>query len=338
MTNKDQGILIQKFVDTFFGGHTSLLMAIITAGKEMTRLDEMNLAPEEFLKFYRDSLTQEWKRYSQELSNAGITHIEHYWWYQLFWDTGMSNGEINSLLWSESWGEPIRDLRSFNIIESIVEEGKVEGSIPSNITALEFMTMLFTPIDLQLHPGDPVYRALNVKSGKELRDKFPSVRLLFAKIIVDGTFDKGLLRAILHDLKRDYSSSETHYPRLSTKSINRLIDSGLIHRGYEYEDNEGNKTPNIIDGSYKDDVLTDQERIEYFGRLAGISINELTPRDQTYLIELLHVVDMGYEFSSKQGLSIKDFYGDKADSKKTTRSRLFKKVKDLEEKAKTKST
>lgn len=337
MTDTDRDILIQKLIDTFFGGHMNLLMAIITAAKEVTRLQSLDLTSEEFQKIYRDFLTQEWKKYNQELSNAGITHIEYYWWYQLFWDTGMSNGEINSLLLSEPWGEPLRDPRSFSIIESMVEEGKEEGFIPSDITALQYITMLFTPINLHLHPEDPVYKALNVKSGKELRDKFSSPRLMFAKMIVDGTF-KGLYRAVIHDLRREYAGSETHYPRLSTKSMDRLVDSGVIHRGYEYEDDEGHKVLDVIDDSHGDAVLTDEERMEYFGRLAGININELTPKDQAYVLELLNIMDRGYEFSSKHGLSIKDFYGDKADTKKTTRSRLFKKIRNLEEKAKTKNT
>jgi len=340
MTDEGRDIQIQKIVDTFFEGRINLLMSVITAAKEMTRLQSLDLTSEEFQKIYRDFLTQEWKQYNQELSNIGITHIEYYCWFQLFRDTGMSYEEINSLFCSEPWGKPLRDPRSFNIIKSVIEEAKEDGWIPSDITALECLTMLFTPMGLRLHPGDPVYQALNVKSGKELRDKSSFLRLMFAKMIVDGT-GKGLIKALFHDLKRDSIRNETHDARFSKKSVTYLVDSGVIHRGYEYEDDEGHKVQDIIDDSYKDVALTDQERMEHFGRLgrlAGININELTPKDQAYVLELLHAVDMGYEFSSKQGLSIKDFYGDKADTKKTTRSRLFKKIRNLEEKAKTKNT
>ena len=75
--------------------------------------------------------------------------------------------------------------------------------------------------------------------------------------------------------------------------------------------------------------MEDGERLLGLVTSQGVKIDDLTPGDQKRLIELLHAFDDGYEISSKTGMSLKDYYGNRADSEKTQRQRLRKKVKKL---------
>jgi hypothetical protein len=79
----------------------------------------------------------------------------------------------------------------------------------------------------------------------------------------------------------------------------------------------------------QEEPLDDSERLARFTSLVGISIDDLTPKDQHRLLELMNAIDMGHEFASKKGLSIADYYGTRADSEKTQRSRLFQKIERL---------
>ena len=79
----------------------------------------------------------------------------------------------------------------------------------------------------------------------------------------------------------------------------------------------------------QEEPLDDSERLEEFTSLVGIDINDLTPKEQDMILDLLSALDTGYEFSSKKGVPIKAYYGDRANSQKTQRSKLFKKIKRL---------
>ena len=309
-----------------------MLASLIITFAEKTRLQSLGLTQEEFQEEYRFFVIQKWKQYVLELSTE-IAHIEYFWWFQLFWDTGMQNGEINRLMLSELFGRSLNDPEIFDLVDSLVAGLKKVDVFPLDLTPLEYWTMLFVPLKIHLHRGDPIYQTMGVKSGKEFKEMFGSPRLVIAKMIVDNNL-KGLAKAFIHDLRRECSKSETHHPRLSKESMARLVDSGSIHKGYEFKDKEGRKFTEIIDSNCVDIVSTDQERLEEFSRMADIDMDDLSPKEQAHLLELLHVLDMGYQVSSKRGRSLKDFYGDKSDAKKVTRSRLFKKIRNLNEKAK----
>jgi len=79
----------------------------------------------------------------------------------------------------------------------------------------------------------------------------------------------------------------------------------------------------------QEEPLEDSERLEKFVKLIGINLDDFNPKEQHRLIELMTALDMDYEFASKKGVSITDYYGGRADSEKTQRSRLFKKIKRL---------
>lgn len=59
----------------------------------------------------------------------------------------------------------------------------------------------------------------------------------------------------------------------------------------------------------------------------GIDYNDLTPREWAEIFEKYDLLSKGYEFSSKRGLSISSFYGEKAHAKEQKWSRIKRKVR-----------
>jgi hypothetical protein len=63
-------------------------------------------------------------------------------------------------------------------------------------------------------------------------------------------------------------------------------------------------------------------------------MNTLTDGESSRILDILHAQDAGYDFASKEGVSMQAYYGDRADSEKTQRQRLFKKIREASDKAK----
>ena len=153
-----------------------MLASLIITFAEKTRLQSLGLTQEEFQEEYRFFAIQKWKQYVLELSTE-IAHIEYFWWFQLFWDTGMQNGEINRLMLSELFGRSLNDPEIFDLVDSLVAGLKKVDVFPLDLTPLEYWTMLFVPLKIHLHRGDPIYQTMGVKSGKEFKEMFGSPRL-----------------------------------------------------------------------------------------------------------------------------------------------------------------
>jgi hypothetical protein len=60
----------------------------------------------------------------------------------------------------------------------------------------------------------------------------------------------------------------------------------------------------------------------------------LTDGESNRIWDLFKALDMGYSFGSKQGVSVAAYYGERADSEKTQRQRLFKKITEASNKTK----
>ena len=124
----------------------------------------------------------------------------------------------------------------------------------------------------------------------------------------------------------DEASSHKRLPLDDQKA--ELIAGGQESTGAWHYTPSGRK-PLYKLPTQQEEPLDDSERLASFTSLAGINIDDLTPKERHRLLELLKAIDMGYNFASKKGLPIADYYGDRADSKKTQRSRLFQKIKRL---------
>lgn len=123
----------------------------------------------------------------------------------------------------------------------------------------------------------------------------------------------------------DKESSDKRLP-LDNQIAEQIAD-GQVHDGAWRYTSEGRKP--IYKLHAQAESLDDRERLLGFAEHAGININDLTPKDQQRLTELMNADDMGYQLASKKGVSLATFYGNRADSEKTQRHRLFKKIRRL---------
>ncbi|MFC1930064.1 hypothetical protein ACFLW6_04320 [Chloroflexota bacterium] len=154
--------------------------------------------------------------------------------------------------------------------------------------------------------------ALNAAEDKILRILQIIVRYLFLETIPSIPGDE-----------------ESSHKRLSLDhQIAAQIADGQVSNG------AWRSTPQGMKPVYKlpaqEEPSDDSERLDRFATLAGIDMNALTPKEQQRLMELMEAFDMDYNFASKKGVPIAAFYGDRADSEKTQRQRLFKKIRDLQ--------
>jgi len=79
----------------------------------------------------------------------------------------------------------------------------------------------------------------------------------------------------------------------------------------------------------REEPLDDNERLSQFASLVCVNLDEFTPKEQERILDLLDFYDRNNQKSSKTGISLKDYYGDRADSEKTQRQRLFQKIRNL---------
>jgi len=124
--------------------------------------------------------------------------------------------------------------------------------------------------------------------------------------------------------------------RIATKLIHRWAEDSSTNSVSQEQMAHGDEVLETIEAKTSKplEYLSDTERLSQFCELVGIEMNTLTDSDSSLVLDLLHALDMGYNFASKQGVSMQAYFGDKADSKKTQRQRLFKKLKDIRGKAK----
>lgn len=95
------------------------------------------------------------------------------------------------------------------------------------------------------------------------------------------------------------------------------------YTGLEQAEGEENNLP-----------LSDEDRLSEFYELAGVEISTLTAGESSRMLDIFHALDLGYDFAAKQGMSMQAYYGTRADSEKTQRQRLFKKLREARGKAK----
>ena len=106
-------------------------------------------------------------------------------------------------------------------------------------------------------------------------------------------------------------------------SLEKPIANGLTRGDTLASKGEENELP-----------LSDEDRLLQFCELAGIEIDILTAGDSSRMLDILRRLDGGNDFSSKKGISMQACYGARANSEKTQRQRLFKKLREARNKTK----
>jgi len=287
----------QQFIDTYFSGRADLFKAITSIARTWQTVQHDRPA-------YQELVFNKWLEYLSEALNRTDGQfpalIERYWWSVAFETAGLSFNEIvmNSylhILAKEHWQQ----------FKANFEQARADGAIPSNIgTAEEYLALRFSPPEVKLYTNDPVYQVLGVKSEQELSaSSNAEFRFKLAKMINDGTFIR-LHNAAYHDYRRAFERQG------ASDKVSLVPD----YTGLE---------PGIED---RIEYLSDSDRLSQFCELAGIDMNTLTDSESSRVLDILNALDTGYDFASKQGVSMAAYYGDKANSEKTQRQRLFKKI------------
>lgn len=117
-------------------------------------------------------------------------------------------------------------------------------------------------------------------------------------------------------------------PETTPEALSKASIAGLIHRANKIIDTETREVVHVevADKSIVQPEgmldLDDNDHLFEFATQAGIDLNQITPKEQERILDLL-------DFFDTQDKTYKDRYGDKADSEKVQRSRLFRKVKRL---------
>ena len=203
---------------------------------------------------------------------------------------------------------------------------KRDGIVPAKTNAAETIgTLMVQPSPKTIPSNHPSLLALGVSNESEWNDLSSSRQLVqLLRMWSEESKKRSFLR-------RGHSLFTGWAEDTSRESISKTRTCSLT----EDEDNAGPlqiedpKAQQTVEDQFYTHGSHDNERLHDFAVLAGIDLNEFTPKETDFLAENLDLLDTTVDLSSKKGISFKDHYGAKADSKKTQRNRLFKKVRRL---------
>lgn len=212
----------------------------------------------------------------------------------------------------------IGDIVSTRVVNDAVNENledfrtRIRELIP-NLEPMELTALLLSPPNnLTFPPGHPIWLARGVKDVREWRelglDRIFKDLANVKKIVKE--FAIALRRAFERHGASEKASYVSEYP-------NPKFKPHVVSKYPEIEPSEEDKVQ----------YLNDSDRLSQFCELAGVDMDVLTDSESSRILDLLNALDIGYGFASKQGVSIAAYYGDKADSEKTQRQRLFQKMR-----------
>lgn len=195
-----------------------------------------------------------------------------------------------------------------------INKKRENGTIPASLSNAEYLGLIFDPPELKITPGHPYYKSLGVNNAAEWHALKENRLPTLAKHI--DAHARELIRA----MAKAYERQDWEPDR-----VERNGEYYYIKRFTELSDRE---ISNLGNESLEENLyLDDYDRLSQFFDLAGIEMSSFTDSECHMIAELINVFDAGYSRASKQGISLKDYYGDKADSKKTQWYRLRNKIK-----------
>jgi hypothetical protein len=184
----------------------------------------------------------------------------------------------------------------------------IEFAKITNNSTEEFAALLLDAYgdfkDLRLPPGHLVWKSLGVNDLGEYRKRG-----------LEQTF-------------KEAQWAKTGKLNEYAKQLVKAARNEFTHRGWSERAYYAGEQ--IEKASEEDNTkfhISDEKRLLSFCELAGTDRSTLSDSEAKRILDLLCALDEGFEFSSKQGVSIKAYYGDRADSEKTQRQRLFKKLR-----------
>ncbi len=238
----------------------------------------------------------DWGESSKELSILDI-----YWLSVIAIDVGVKK------LWDAILYQKVNN--DYQGFESNIDKYKQSGVLPMDLATIDIAALLFDkPIRLSnLPPGHPFWKV----HGVNTRTEWEKLDLLEKRIRTAVN-----LAAVM----------KTYFILGQNSFINNGTSDNSFYKDEIVESNKyGQNDP-------RDLSLKDEDPLEAFAELAGIDLKKFTTGELLRLTDLCNAFDSGIVKSSKTGISFTAFYGEKSDSEKTQRSRLFKKVRKLSNK------
>ncbi|MFC2027131.1 hypothetical protein ACFLU3_00440 [Chloroflexota bacterium] len=211
-------------------------------------------------------------------------------------------------------------------IEEAFGQIKRDGSIPAETNAAETIgTLMFQPSPKTIRPNHPILLALEVSNESEWNDLPSSHQLVqLLRICSEEPKKRSFFRS-RHSLVTGWAEDTSHESISKTRTRSLAEDknnAGPLQVGDP-------KAQQTVEEQFYTYGSHDNERLLDFAVLAGFDLNEFTPKEIELMAETLDLLDTTVDPSSKKGISFKDYYGAKANSKKTQRHRLFEKVRTL---------
>ena len=129
-------------------------------------------------------------------------------------------------------------------------------------------------------------------------------------------------------------------PQKDPSLLEKADGSGVIYRGlttgWDEETGEAQAIDVVDPGTMETAFLAldDNEAIYAYFAQKGINYDDLTPKEWAEILERRDLYRMGYEFGSKKGVSMASFYGEAAQVKEKSWSRVLKKIDALRRMAK----
>lgn len=202
----------------------------------------------------------------------------------------------------------------WSTINEVLNSMRERGYISAQVCNEELLADILQGdgIARQIPPGHPLLRLLSIENEGEWNKLTPAQRVIRLCVLAEAKHPFFRIASrLIHKWAEDSATSSVSQER-------------MVH---------GDKALEAIKVKPHEN-LSNAERLSRLCELVGIEMNTLTDSESRLLLEHLHALDAGYDFASKQGASMQAFFGDKADSKKTQRQQLFKKLRDMRGKVK----
>ena len=234
----------------------------------------------------------------------------------------MSQLELKRITGKEILKETLKNDR--NCVLNNIKTKLILHMIPAGLSDEEFLTLIFAPPKLKIPPGHPYFTSLGVNNAAEW-NALEEKRLPILAKHIDAH-----LKVLIRTARRAYEQLDNEPCRFEHKDK------------YYYTSRFSEIPESIIANLHTEDrrieYLNDQDRLSQFWELAGVEMGSFTDGESRRILDLFTALDdiegYGYSLASKKGISLKAYYGDRADSEKAQRQKLFKKIRENSNKTK----
>jgi len=234
----------------------------------------------------------------------------------------MSQLELKRITGKEILKETLNNDR--DCVLNNIKTMRILHMIPAGLSDEEFLTLIFAPPELKIPPGHPYFTSLGVSNAAEWNSLEEKRLPILAKHIDVH------LKVLIRTAQKAYEQLDKEPSRFEHKDKYYYIS--------RFSEIPESKIANLPTEDRHIEYLSDQDRLSQFWKLAGVEMGSFTEGESRRILDLFTALDditgHGYSLASKKGISLKAYYGDRADSEKAQRQKLFKKIRENSNKIK----